>query len=198
MRKSKITENSEFHGKPVNAGPGKPVHGEIVNGLNTLMQDHLQRHSKVYAFTLTLTYPENERPPKTNTNSRKFLKAYKTDRKRNGYDPACLWVTEKGENSSGDNLHHHIAVLLNGNKTRAPHKHLEVAKRVWANTLKRPNADGLVNLGGNNHIRGHLIRRGDSATEADAFHHLTYLAKVRSKDGVPEGVRHWGRTRTRC
>ncbi len=192
MRRSKITEDPKIHEKPVNAGPGKPVHGEIVDGVNTVMEDYLERHNKAYAFMLTLNYPDGGEHPDTNTACRKFLKTFKTDRARHKLDPAYVWVTEKGKN-----IHHHVAVFLNGNKTMAPHNHLEVAKRIWANTLKRPSADGLVNLCGNNHIRGHLILRGDSAAEADAFHHLSYLAKTRSKDEVPEGVRHWGRTRTR-
>ncbi len=196
MHPHRISKENTFKGLPVNAGEGREVHGEAVESLHAVMEDYLSRHSRMFAMHLTFTYPREREYPKTNKLfADRFLRNFRTDRKRGDYDPAYAWCTEKDE-SNGPNLHHHLALMLDGNETRSPHSHFETAKRQWGDVLGIESGDGYVNYAvAEDRKNGHMVHRNDEEAKAEAFEHFTYLTKTREKDELPPGLRRWGTTR---
>ncbi len=195
MRKYRQSGESEFNGLPVNASETMKVHGEIIETLHDNVGDYTTRHNKAYVLMMTLNYPQDRSYPQDNELfARRFLHNFTVDRKRRKLDPAYVWCTERKEGSP--NVHHHLVLMLNGNVTRHPHQHVEVARRHWKAALGTDSADGLVNYGsGRNGEYGHMIYRNDHESRARAFEHMSYLGKVNSKEGVPAGVRRFGSSR---
>ena len=78
------------------------------------------------------------------------------------------WVREPG--STGIQ-HYHIAILLDGNKVRSRIgvQHL-VNEILEARGYPRPSFN-----------KSHMVFRGDEQSVQEAFYHLSYLAKTRSK-----------------
>ncbi len=196
MRPFNLTDSKTYHGLPVNCDSTMQVHREILERIHQHLTDYIRRHNKTYCLMLTLTYPREVQYPRDNDRfANYFLRGFMVDRKRHGFDPQYIWCTEKGTDCG--NLHHHLGLILDGSRTQAPHNHVEVAQRVWANSLGLPDASGLVNYGSKTgESYGHLILRGDNAAMEEAFYHFSYMAKERSKQEIPEGVRVFGSSKT--
>ena len=116
---------------------------------------------------------------------------------RQGLSPQYIAVREQ----VGDNCpHYHVALFLDGQKTRSINQHVRTAERLWDSALDLPpkeNGYGLVNdctkdSNGNRHVNGVLLCPDDPEVvtkEDECFRRASYLAKTNTKGNVPKWQR---------
>ena len=128
---------------------------------------------------------------------RKFQSAFMKNRSRHGLKPQYVAVREQ---SREKHQHYHIALWLDGQKTRSIHDHIKTAERLWDRTLglpERENGYGLiddctVSRSGSPQVNGVMLRRDDpsyAAKKDDCFRRASYLAKTNTKGKAPKGQR---------
>ena len=119
------------------------------------------------------------------------------NRSRHGLKPQYVAVREQ---SREKHQHYHIALWLDGQKTRSIHDHIKTAERLWDRTLglpERENGYGLiddctVSRNGERQINGVMLRKDDSNyadKRNDCFRRASYLAKTNTKGKAPRGQR---------
>ena len=128
---------------------------------------------------------------------REFKSKYIKNRSRKGFKPQYVAVREQ---SKEKHQHYHVALWLDGQKTKNIHDHIATAERLWNKTLGLPdkvNGYGLIDdctksRSGAKQINGVMLRRDDPAYETkkdDCFRRASYLAKVNTKGNTPKGQR---------
>lgn len=91
--------------------------------------------------------------------------------KRLGY----VWCREKGEMGGH---HYHVALLLDGNKHQTSHKIIDIVEEIWERwgQPKPRTPDNPY----------YMVYRHDTESYLDAFNRVTYLAKVATKENLPQ------------
>lgn len=185
MRQQHQTIAPTFLELPINAGPARPAHTEIVSCVYHLLKTSIARYSKLLVLQFSLHKPVGGGECyEDNIAATRFLHAWREHLRRRGIWVSYVWVREQ---EPGGSLHWHVVACLNGHKTLHPDGHYETVQGIWARQLGCDWRPGLVRP-----VRYHILRRGDRQAFADAFYHASYVAKARSKGNAPAGVREFG------
>ena len=198
-----LTTASEYNGDPILADEKKGL------AVDTGMLDRIlaqfdcaeDTHSKTLFFRFDLRYPDGMKAPQDNIHFRHCISGYCKNLSRKGLAPRYIAVRE--QKTPKQNPHYHVAMMLDGQKTRNPHEHLKTADRLWANELgiktDNPTALGLVchcdkDKDGNRVMNGMLIDRTKDNYEdvrAACIRRASYLAKENQKAFTPKGQREY-------
>jgi hypothetical protein len=199
MRKHNVINKGKTEdGMTINADMNHGVHGEIVDKIQSVMEDYRNSHTKSYVLPVTIKYPAGWTVPKNNSDFRKkVLHSFKQNRDRDGMDCRYVAVPERRAGHEDGAIHYHAIFLLNGSETQHPHHHLKLLEKCWQRALQREDVSGLIHHHTTREgCAGHMIRRDDEEAFQDAFHHATYLAKTRGKENLPPGMHRVMSTRT--
>ena len=191
MRKRNTIKGNKFNGKEILEYKHKDIgmDTQILETIDEHLQDALERHSKVLVVRFDVRFPEDE----SNRSFSKFQAEFMRKERRAGYDPSYVAVREVGERE--DHPHYHEILILNGNKTRNIHKHIENANAALnlALGVEQNTPTGLIhNCNGkeNPQRNGIMIDRSKLFVfdEDNAFRQASYLAKESQKN-TPNGMR---------
>ena len=114
----------------------KPMNGKILKAIDNVMDDYRDRHSKMFAMRLDVHLPEGTDQSKIMVFNHRFIEKEKNQ----GYDPAYVMVREIGEEKG--NIHYHMALFLNGQKTESIKPHLDNARKILENIRRAENKEG--------------------------------------------------------
>lgn len=96
------------------------------------------------------------------------------------------WVREAGKNGKH---HHHIVLLLNGNRVQAQQPIRDCVFKIFADREQpRPGFNE----------RAHKVLRRDLTSYVNAFYHLSYLAKVSTKGRKPKTTNEYSFSRLKA
>ena len=174
---------------------------EILMTIQHLLDDMTQRHAKVFFTMFVLKYPARSYSayPDDNVLLSKFIEALTLSCKRDKCDPKYLWVREY---STAGQVHYHLMMLLNGDRTQNAHGIRRKATELWQRCLGIADASGLVHLcdsaGNIDQYGGVMIRRNDQAFQevyGYCYQRASYLAKCYSKGESPSYVNEFGHSR---
>ena len=178
-------------------------HTTILQIIEALLNDMIARHSQVFVMMLVLKFPAyshdvNDDYQGGNALLSRFMEAFTLHLKRAGYDPKYLWVREE---SSYDQVHYHLMILVNGNEVQNAYGMLGKAQELWGNCL------GVDGPGYVHHCRkgdyvneygGMKLRRNSPEFQQDyanCFHWASYLAKCSGKENTPIHANRFGGSR---
>lgn len=200
MRKRNTITGNQFNGKEILEFKHKKIgmDTKILEAINDRFEDAMERHSKVFVMRFDVRFPDDE----SNQAFSKFQAEFMRKERRAGYDPSYVAVREVGERE--DHPHYHEILILNGNKTRNIHKHIENANSALNLVLglEQDTPSGLIHsCNGKDHLRrnGIMIDRSKLFVfdENDAFRQASYLAKESQKD-TPNGMRELFASNLKC
>jgi hypothetical protein len=191
-----IISQSSYHDLAINASPTKRCHGEMLDRILDIMNYMVNTHSKVFFVRLDFRFSADYIVPPGNQVFVDFLENFIQNLKRLGLDPYRFWVREQ---STLERPHYHVCIFLNGNKIQSIGGLHQKATELWGFALNR-DATGLVwdctkDRHGNPQENGIMIRRGAPDYEATfqaCYYWASYLAKTRSKELIPNGVKSFG------
>ena len=194
----RTTTKSTFHDHPImtDEARGLSCDVKILNEIERQFQYAEDSKSKSYFMRFDAKLPKCC----THTDNelfRKFQSAFMKNRSRHGLKPQYVAVREQ---SREKHQHYHIALWLDGQKTRSIHDHIQTAERLWDRTLglpERENGYGLiddctVSRNGERQINGVMLRKDDpnyADKRNDCFRRASYLAKTNTKGKAPKGQR---------
>ena len=213
-----VTYESTFNGYPINTDKDKEI-GCYTKGLARLqneIESMTAKHNKVLITGVILRYPQDGSIQPSSKDFNIFNKNLKRDLERNNIlpkegklrgtrrtepdktpknqvDPSITIVCE--QHGEDKNTHAHVLIMVNGNAKRDPFDIHKRASRAWKSAIGVENVSGLVHCC----ERSHLLNRSspDFQQEVnDAFHHSSYLFKVRGKEHRHKGS--WMIHGTRC
>ena len=159
----------------------KTMNGKILKAIDNVMDDYVDRHSKMFAMRLDVHLPEGTDQSKIMVFNHRFIEKEKNQ----GYDPAYVMAREIGEENG--NIHYHMALFLNGQKTESIKPHLDNAWKVLENIRKAENKEGGMidpcNRFGRNGI---MVKRDDSDPRnlEEVQRQMSYIAKTEQKENV--------------
>lgn len=174
---------------------------EILQAIESLLNDMTMRHGKVFFSMFVLKYPADSAStyPSDNSLLSRFIEALTLHCKRKKSDPRYLWVRE---NSTTGQVHYHIILFLNGDLIQNAYGILQKATELWQGCLGVGDGKGLVHLCTSDEeyaqYGGIKIIRNDSGVQQvlnKCFQVASYLAKRYSKGGLPPNVNGFGRSR---
>jgi hypothetical protein len=166
----------------------------------------LSYHSKVYLLRFDLHLPNTDTPI-TDTEGKALISAFfksikeKLSTKKEGSLARVVyqWAYEVEEVKSG---HYHCWIAVDGNKKHKPGSTknktdlIGVVIREWEKI-----SSGTVRIAGKRQEhQGHLLTRDDKKAKDKCIHHISYLAKVRSKGygGKRKGCINYGTSRLKA
>ena len=160
----------------------KPMNETIVNKLNFLLNDYMERHCKTFVMRLDIHLPKEMQQDKIVPFNHRFIEKEKIA----GYDPA--YATARELSTSG-NIHYHMALFLNGNKTKSIFNHIKNAEVVLQNVVGKEMIDQKkawiesCNKKGRNGI---MLNRRDLNIHdlLEVQRQISYLAKIEQKENV--------------
>lgn len=180
-----ITSNQKYKDLSVNANPehGHALYTDILDGIYRQLKNLQTHHSRIDVIRLDISLPKKDKydPKEENKQIRAFFKSLKENlglvRWGRHKRVAHGWVREVGKTDHG---HYHLYIafkrftLSHGTFSRSGYTGL------WSllqNCAKRT-------IGGRMHIVPvvHQIDRDDHQGFQKCFYHLSYLAKVRTKE----------------
>ena len=205
MRNEKITYEDQYQGHPIMTDKARSLGCKeaILQKVDQMMTDMSNRHSKVFFMRYDVRFPKSYEHPNDNKHFSQFQEAFIKNRKRAGYDPAYIAVRES---SREKHQHYHVALMLDGHKTRSIHDHIQTAERLWEKTLNLPPKyddeehetncglidDCMRNRQGQPQENGVMLRKDDPDYDSkydQCFRRCSYLAKVNQKDSSPKHQR---------
>ncbi len=202
--KRNLTTSPEFNSFPVLTGDNNnlPLDTDILQRIEKQFNYAEDSKSKTFFFRFDLHFPQNIlQIPSDNSHFKHFISAYMKNLARKKLDPQYFAVREQRRS---EHQHYHVGVLLDGQKTRNPYHHLQLADRLWANELgiktDNPAALGLVNhcdkdkKTGERMINGMMIDATKDNYEHirdSCFRRSSYLAKENQKQMTPKGQREY-------
>ena len=154
-----------------------PMFRKIQNVYYNLLILSLRRHCRVFVLRIDIHLPQEIAQGVIMDFNRRFIEKEKIA----GYDPLYIMVREL---STEKNIHYHMVLFLDGNKTNNPYQHFQNARIVLGNIC---GSYGCINECNDGHRNGIMIER-NTATYNDLFEVLrqfSYLAKIKSKENVP-------------
>lgn len=170
-----------------------PVIPYIHNNLTELLNNYLQRHSKVLVVRADVTYPLAYPPVIDNFHIQRCMAKTIQFFQRKGLDPAYMWVRKQ---NTSIHPHYHCIFLLNGHKTQSSQYLFNILERYWGNTI-RFSPKGLIDYcmdNGQQHENGNIITRTGGIPEY-VYRQMSYLAKPYSKAEANDGLRDFGMSR---
>ena len=201
--KRNLTTAPEFNSFPVLTGDNNnlPLDTDILQRIEKQFNYAEDSKSKTFFFRFDLHFPKDMKVPSDNEHFKHFISPYMKNLARNGLEPQYFAVREQRRS---EHQHYHVGVLLDGQKTRNPYHHLQLADRLWANELgiktDNPASLGLVNhcdkdkKTGERMINGMMIDATKDNFEVikdTCFRRSSYLAKENQKQMTPKGQREY-------
>jgi len=174
---------------------------EILQAIESLFNNMIQRHNKVLFATFVLKYPANtaSQYPDNNVLLSRFIEALVRYYHRHNHDPKYLWVRER---SSTDQIHYHVMILLNANSIQKADGIIEYAIAQWQRCLGIDNGRGFVGRcpawSSDDRCGAVVIRRNDPYFQqvyGQCFQRASYLGKCYSKGNAPANVNEYGHSR---
>lgn len=115
----RLINGNTYRGYPVQSDHG-PLVANYLDKVIETMSLALEQHSKVFAFRLDLRFPSwfEQSDSSTNEHIRRFIEKFDAiiqahlRRGKHSSKLRYIWVREIGKHQ---NIHHHLAILLNGN-----------------------------------------------------------------------------------
>ena len=159
----------------------KPMNRKILKAIDAVRDDYMDRHSKMFAMRLDVHLPEGTDQSKIMVFNHRFIEKEKNQ----GYDPAYVMTREIGEEKG--NIHYHMALFLNGQKTESIKPHLDNAWKVLENIRRAENKEGgKIDPCNRNHRNGIMIKRDDPDTRnlEEVQRQMSYIAKTEQKTNV--------------
>jgi len=154
-----------------------PMFRRIQNIYYNLLIHSLQKHCKVFVMRMDIHLPQEMDQSLIMDFNHRFIEKEKNA----GFDPLYIMVREL---SSEKNIHYHMGLFLDGNRTNNPYQHFQNARIVLGNIC---GSYGCINECNDGHRNGIMIER-NTATYNDLFEVLiqfSYLAKIKTKEDVP-------------
>ena len=159
----------------------KTMNGKILKALDNVRDVYMDRHSKMFAMRLDVHLPEGTDQSKIMAFNHRFIEKEKNQ----GYDPAYVMTREIG--GKNGNMHYHMALFLNGQKTESIKPHLDNAWKVLIKLREKENQEGgkidPCNKRGRNGI---MVKRDDPDPRnlQESQRQSSYLAKTDQKENV--------------
>lgn len=172
---------------------------DILTHLGSLFSYYTEKHGKVLVVRFDISYPVHHEVTSIQTDISRCIQKIAQKYKRQGYDPAYMWVREQ-QNSI--HPHYHCVLLLNGNRVRSYNHVFQTAESLWGSTIGA-DASGLVHhctvsKHGTPHENGIMLRRCDSDYAErcqQVQQQVSYLAKSGGKGEPHDGMRDFGMSR---
>lgn len=161
----------------------KPMNKHILIALDNLLDDYIRHHSKTFVMRLDVHLPKEMQQDKIRDFNHRFIEKEKNA----GYDPKYAMAREV---SRKGNTHYHMALFLNGNKTKSIYWHIKNAEAVLQNIVGEEKKDEAwierCDKNKNKLKNGILIRRNDPDRKKreDVERQISYLAKTEQKEGI--------------
>ena len=160
----------------------KPMNKHILFALDNLLDDYISHHSKTFVMRLDVHLPKEMQQDKILHFNHRFIEKEKNA----GYDPKYAMAREV---SRKGNTHYHMALFLNGNKTKSIYWHIKNAEAVLQNVVGKEMIDqkkAWIERCDKSFKNGILIRRNDPDRKdrMEVERQISYLAKSEQKEGV--------------
>ena len=158
----------------------KPMNKRILVALDNLLDDYISHHSKTFVMRLDIHLPKEMQQEKILHFNHRFIEKEKNA----GYDPKYAMAREV---SRKGNTHYHMALFLNGNKTKSIYRHVKNAENVLRNVVgEEKQGEAWIERCDKTFKNGILIRRNDPDRKArmEVERQISYLAKSEQKEGV--------------
>lgn len=195
-----ITRNS-FNDMSIQVDENKKqgCYKDILQRILDILTYYSSKHNKALFIRFDVRFPSSYSNDRSNQTFSKFIACFIKFYKRNGLDPAYIWVREQ---SYEQHQHYHCILLLDGNKIQSYYHVLRQAEEMWGNKVEA-NHSGLIEFcnktrSGDGQTNGILIRRNKESFPdifRSCFHWASYLAKTSTKDSSPLWVREFGSSR---
>ena len=192
------TTAETYHDYPImtDKAKGLACNIKILNEIERQLDYAEATKSKTLFMRYDIRFPEGY-DHADNGVFREFQSKFMKNLSRQGLKPQYIAVREQ---SREKHQHYHVALLLDGQKTRSIHNHIQTAERLWDTTLGLPareNGYGLIDdcttsRTGEKQVNGVMLRPDDpdmEAKKADCFRRASYLAKTNTKGNAPKGQR---------
>ena len=157
-----------------------PMNDNILNAGISVRDHALQKHNKVFVQRMDVRFPLELQQKAIIKFNKRFI-----EKERNaGYDPDYIIVRELSKNK---NIHYHMALFLDGNKTENTYQHFTNAEIVLQNVIgTENNIKGLIDRCDRGHRNGIMIHRNNTnQNDLNEVHRqISYLAKEDQKKGV--------------
>ncbi len=158
-----------------------PMDDRILTKCNRILNDSLERHSKVFVMRMDIHFPNDEMAQeKIKTFNQRLREKWKNA----GYDPAYVAAREMG---SKEGIHYHEAWFLNGQKTWKTYERFKEAEAVHQRVIgSEYDATGLIDYCDKGHRNGIMVKRDDPdpTNFQEAQRQVSYLAKKDQKENV--------------
>ena len=158
----------------------KPMNEDILNALSNLMVDYMEHHCKTYVMRLDVHLPKELQQNGISKFKHRFIEKEKNE----GYDPKYAMAREV---SKKGNIHYHMALFLNGNKTRSIYPHIKNAEKILLNVVGEEKKDeAWIERCDKGHRNGIMIDRNNINTDDlyEVERQNSYLAKTEQKENV--------------
>ena len=155
----------------------KTMNGKILKAIDNVMDDYMDRHSKMFAMRLDVHLPEGTDQSKIMAFNHRFIEKEKNQ----GYDPAYVMTREIGEEKG--NIHYHMALFLNGQKVQSTYNVFKDAERILSNVA---GPGGVIHHCDIGHRNGIMVKRDDPDTRnlQAVQQQMSYIAKTKQKENV--------------
>jgi hypothetical protein len=200
------THNPIFQGYEINTSAKYGIYTDILDSAIKQIDAMQSFHNKVYLLRFDLHLPNTDTPisdAKGKALISAFFKSIKEKLSSKKEDSltrvAYQWAFEVEKSKKG---HYHCWIAVDGNKKQKPGSIKEktgligLVTREWEKV-----SSGTVRLAGaHQEDQGHQLRRGDKKAKDDCIHHISYLAKVRSKGygGKRKGSSNYGTSKLKA
>ena len=153
-----------------------PMDTRIQNIYYNLLILSLQRHCKVFVMRMDIHLPKEMFQGVIMDFNHRFIEKEKNA----GYGPLYIMVRE---NSSEKNIHYHMVLFLDGNKTNNPYQHFQNARIVLGNIC---GSYGCINECNDGHRNGIMLERNMTPYSElyEVLRQISYLAKTDQKQDV--------------
>lgn len=157
-----------------------PMNEAIVTKLNEILNDYMERHCKTFIMRLDIHLPKEMQQDGITSFNHRFIEK----EKRAGYDPAYVMAREISEKG---NIHYHMALFLNGNKTEKIYRHIKNAETVLRNVVgEEKKTEAWIERCDKKGRNGIVLGRNDfdRKNRDEVERQISYLAKTEQKEGV--------------
>lgn len=154
-----------------------PMFRKIQNVYYNLLILSLRRHCRVFVMRIDIHLPQEIAQGVIMDFNRRFIEKEKIA----GYDPLYIMVREL---SSEKNIHYHMVLFLDGNKTNNPYPHFQNARIVLNNICC---SYGCINECNDGHRNGIMLERNMTPYNdlCEVLFQISYVAKKDQKEDVP-------------
>lgn len=149
----------------------------IQNVYYNLLIHSLQKHCRVFVMRIDVHLPQEMNQSLIMDFNHRFIEKEKNA----GYDPFYIMVREL---STEKNIHYHMVLFLDGNKTNNPYTHFQNARIVLGNIC---GSYGCINECNDGQRNGIMLERNMTPYSElyEVLRQISYLAKTKTKEDVP-------------